>query len=195
MKRILLTVLLSLSVSLFSQEENTLSNLKGKELNNKVRLNFIPVSLPTDEFPELPKTMGLVGLHYQVPLNDWLYAGAAFHFAATGDQGGLFTLGAELGFNQKIYKNLYLDGNFHFGGGGGYRIYINDGAFINSNIGLQYKKNNYSFGIQHSYINFYTGAFEDNAISFFVLSKKMRNKFVLIFSNLLENLKKITVVI
>lgn len=168
MKRILLIAIFSLSISLFSQEENTLSNLKGKELHNKVRLNFIPVNLPTDEFPELPKTMGLAGLHYQVPLNDWLYAGAGFHFAATGDQGGLFTLGVELGFNQKIYKNLYLDGNFHFGGGGGYRIYINDGAFINSNIGLQYKRNNYSFGIQHSYINFYTGAIEDNTISFFV---------------------------
>lgn len=168
MKRILLIAIFSLSISLFSQEANILSNLKGKELHNKVRLNFIPVSLPVDEFPELPKTMGLAGLHYQVPLNNWLYAGAAFHFATTGDQGGLFTLGAELGFNQKIYKNLYVDGNFHFGGGGGYRIYINDGAFINSNIGLQYKKNNYSFGIQHSYINFYTGAIEDNTVSFFV---------------------------
>lgn len=168
MKKIILIVIGFFYLSLFSQDNNSLENLKGKELNNKVRLNFIPVSMPSDEYPELKKTMGLAGLHYQIPLNNWLYAGAAFHFATTGDQGGLFTLGAELGFNQQLYKNLYIDGNFHFGGGGGYRKYINDGAFINSNIGLQYKKNNYSLGIQYSYIDFYTGVIQDNAISFFV---------------------------
>jgi len=168
MKKILLIIIYFLSISIFSQDQNSLEKLEGKELHNKVRLNFIPISMPSNEYPELKPTMGLAGLHYQIPLNNWLYTGATFHFATTGDQGGLFTLGAELGFNQKIYQNLYLDGNFHFGGGGGYRKYINDGAFVNSNIGLQYKKNNYSFGIQYSYLNFYTGVIEDNAISFFV---------------------------
>ena len=78
--------------------------------------------MPTSEFPNLDATMGLVGLHYQIPFNDWLYGGAGFHYAVTGDQGGLFTLGAELGVTKKIYKNLYFDGNIHFGGGGGYRV-------------------------------------------------------------------------
>lgn len=150
----------------FAQED--ISTLKGKELHNKVRVNFIPVTMPSNEFPELKPSMGLVGLHYQIPINNWLYAGTAFHFAATGDQGGLFALGAELGLNKKLYKNLYLDGNFHFGGGGGYRKYINDGAFINTNIGLQYKKNDYSLGIQYSHIDFFTGVIQDNAVSFFI---------------------------
>lgn len=128
----------------------------------------MPVSMPTDEFPKLKPTMGLAGIHYQIPLNDWLYAGAGMKFAVTGDQGGLFTLGAEIGFNTPIFNNIYLDGNIHFGGGGGYRYLINDGGFINSNIGLQYKKNNYSFGIQYSHIDFISGKINDNTVSFFV---------------------------
>ena len=126
--------------SFLTYSQELLSNLKGKELQNKVRLNFIPVEMPVSKFPNLKPTMGLAGLHYQTPINNWLYGGAAFHFAVTGDQGGLFTLGAELGINKKLYKNLYIDANFHFGGGGGYRNLVNDGGFINPNIGLQYKK-------------------------------------------------------
>lgn len=154
--------------SSLSQGQENLSTLKGTELHNKVRLNFIPVEMPSNKFPSLKSTMGLAGLHYQIPINDWLYGGAAFHFAVTGDQGGLFTLGAEIGVNKKIYKSLFLDANFHFGGGGGYRYLVNDGGFINPNIGLQYKKNNYSLGIQYSHVNFYSGEIKSNSVSFFI---------------------------
>ncbi|WP_075344009.1 hypothetical protein [Tenacibaculum agarivorans] len=162
-----LYIFLLLFICLPINAQKDISELQGKELKNRVRLNFIPVSMPNNTSFTEP-TMGLMGLHYQIPFNDWLYGGAAFHFAVTGDQGGLFTLGAELGVNKKIIDNLYFDANFHFGGGGGYRILVNDGAFINPNAGLQYKKNDYGFGIQYSHINFYTGSIKDNAISFFV---------------------------
>lgn len=155
-----------LSFLTYSQEN--LSSLQGKELHNKVRLNFIPVEMPSDKFPNLKSTMGLAGVHYQIPINDWLYGGAGFHFAVTGDQGGLFTLGAELGINKQLYKNVYVDANFHFGGGGGYRYLVNDGGFINPNIGLQYKKNDYSFGIQYSHVNFLSGEIKSNSVSFFL---------------------------
>ncbi len=145
-----------------------IADLDGKELNNKIRMNFMSISMPTDDFPNLKPNMGLIGLHYQIPFNDWLYGGAGFHYAITGDQGGLFTLGAELGVNTKIYRNLFFDANFHFGGGGGYRVLINDGAFYNTNIGLQYKKNGYSFGVQYSHLDFFTGSIKDNAVSLFV---------------------------
>ena len=157
--------------SLFSSliySQGNLADLKGKELHTKVRLNFIPVQMPTDAFPNLKPTMGLAGLHYQIPINNWLYGGAGFHFAVTGDQGGLFTLGAEIGVNKQLYKNLYFDANFHFGGGGGYRNLVNDGGFINPNIGLQYKKNNYSVGVQYSHLNFLSGEIKSNSVSVFV---------------------------
>lgn len=142
--------------------------LKGAEINNRIRLNFMPVAMPTTEFSKLKPTMGLGGLHYQIPINKWLYTGTGMYFALTGDQGGLFTLGVEFGVNRQLFNNIYADANFHFGGGGGYRFLVNDGGFINTNIGLQYKKNNYSFGIQYSHFNFYSGKIKDNTISFFI---------------------------
>lgn len=167
-KHYIVFFLFSLFSSLTINSQENLSGLQGKELHNKVRLNFIPVDMPSDKFTDLKPTMGLAGIHYQIPINDWLYGGAGFHFAVTGDQGGLFTLGAELGINKQLYKNLYIDANFHFGGGGGYRYLVNDGGFINPNIGLQYKKNDYSFGIQYSHVNFLSGEIKSNSVSFFI---------------------------
>ena len=85
--------------------------------------------MPNDKFLNLKPTMGMMGLHYNIPLNNWLYTGAGMYAAVTGDQGGLFTLGIELGVNNRLFKNLYFDVNFHFGGGGGYRYLENDGIF------------------------------------------------------------------
>ena len=157
---------LLLSSPTFSQEN--ISNLEGKKLHNTVRLNFIPVQMPTDFDANLKPTMGMMGLHYQIPINNWLYGGIGMYGAITGDQGGLFTLGVELGVTKKIYNKFYLDANFHFGGGGGYRYLINDGAFINPNIGISYKQKKYNFGIQYSHVDFYTGKIKSNSVSFFV---------------------------
>ena len=168
MKKQTQLVLILLLVVLNSFAQKDITGLKGKELHNSIRINYMSISIPTDDFAGWDKEMGLVGLKYLVPINDWLYGGAGFHFAVTGDQGGLFTLGAELGINKKIYKNIYADASFHFGGGGGYRIFVNDGAFYNTNLGLQYKKNNYSFGVQYSHLDFFTGEIKDNTLSVFV---------------------------
>ncbi|CAA0180213.1 conserved hypothetical protein. probable transmembrane protein [Tenacibaculum maritimum] len=162
-----LLIFLFLLPHCFSQQKN-LEEFQGKKLVNRVRLNFIPVQMPTSSFPNLKNTMGLMGLHYQVPFNEWLYGGAAIHSAITGDQGGLFTLGIEVGIHKHLFKNLYFDTNFHFGGGGGYRYLVNDGAFINTNLGLQYKKKAFSFGVQYSHLNFYSGKIKSNSISLFL---------------------------
>lgn len=142
--------------------------LDGKTLQNKVRFNFIPVAMPTDFDPNLKATMGLLGAHYQVPITSKIYGSVGMHAALTGDQGGLFTLGVALGIKQPIYKNISLDANFHFGGGGGYRYLINSGGFINPNIGLQYQTDNFAFGVQYSHLDFYTGVVKSNSVSFFV---------------------------
>ena len=154
------------SFASFSQEN--ISTLQGTALHNTIRLSYIPVQMPTDFDTNLKPTMGLFGLHYQVPINNWLYGGIGMYAAITGDQGGLFVLDVAVGINTKIYNNLFIDANFHFGGGGGYRYLVNDGAFINPNIGLHYKKKKYSFGVQYSHLNFYTGKIKSNSISFFV---------------------------
>ena len=168
MKYCSLFFLLLISLNVFGQEKTALSELEGRTLENAVRLNFIPVEMPSDKFSSLKPTMGLMGLHYQIPITDWLYGGVAMHAAITGDQGGLFTLGAELGVKKEVFKNIFADANFHFGGGGGYRLYVNDGSFINANVGLKYEQKKYAFGLQYSHLNFYSGEIKSNSVSVFL---------------------------
>ncbi|AUC84144.1 hypothetical protein CW731_02005 [Polaribacter sp. ALD11] len=168
MKKSLLILATLLSLQTFSQSYD-LSDFKGKEMHNSIRLNYILVNQPTEQVSYgLDPTMGFVGLNYNIPLNDWLYTGVGFHTAITGDQGGLFTLGVNLGVNKQIYKNLYFDANVHFGGGGGYRSLVNGGGIIYPNVGLQYKSKGYSFGVQYGYVNFFTGIQKDDNVSFFI---------------------------
>ena len=168
MKKLLLLLFITSSFYSFSQSYD-LSELKGKELHNKIRLNYILIHQPVDQVGyALKPTMGFIGLNYNIPINDWLYTGAGFHSAITGDQGGLFTLGVNLGVNLPIYKNLYFDANVHFGGGGGYRSLVNGGGIIYPNAGLQYKKNGYSVGVQYGSVNFFTGIQKNDNVPFFV---------------------------
>jgi hypothetical protein len=173
MKKILLFCFIISSLTSFSQETDFLSTITGKTLHNKIRLNYTLVHMPDeldiygDSF-KLKPTMGFVGLNYNIPINDWLYTGAGMHFATTGDQGGLFTLGVNLGINKKIYKNLYFDANVHFGGGGGYRVLVDGGGIVYTNVGLQYKQENYSLGVQYGNVNFFTGFIKNDNISFFI---------------------------
>ncbi len=167
-RRHLFFLFLMTSLSFFSQE-NDLKDLEGIELKTRIRLNYMSVKMPTEKVPfGLEPRMGLMGIRYQIPINNWLYAGLGFHGALFGDQGGLFTLGAELGVNQKLFNNIYFDANLHFAGGGGFRSLVNGGAMINPNIGLEYKKNGFAFGAQYSYINFTNGIIRSDALSFFV---------------------------
>lgn len=168
MKKILSLLVLIISFQSFSQFKS-LNDLEGKTLHNKIRLNYILIHQPVNQVSYgLHPEMGFVGLNYNIPLNDWLYTGVGFHTAVTGDQGGLFTLGVNLGVNKKIYKNLYFDANVHFGGGGGYRSLVNGGGILYTNVGLQYKKKGYSFGVQYGNMNFFTGIQKDDNVSFFV---------------------------
>ena len=167
MKKLILLTFTLLTLNSFSQIN--LDNLNVKELHNNIRLNYTLVNQPVDKVSYgLEPTMGFVGINYNIPLNDWLYTGAGFHGAITGDQGGLFTLGVNLGVNLPIYKNLYFDANVHFGGGGGYRSLVNGGGILYPNAGLQYKHKKFSFGIQYGYVNFFTGIQKSDNVSFFI---------------------------
>ena len=171
MKKILFLLVFALGLNTHSQE-SSYTLLDTKELKNNIRLNYTTVHMP-DELDiysnfQLRPTMGLVGLNYNIPINNWLYTGAGMHFAVTGDQGGLFTLGVNLGVNKKIYKNLYFDANVHFGGGGGYRVLVDGGGILYTNIGLQYKTEEYSFGVQYGKVDFFTGFIKNDNLSFFV---------------------------
>ncbi len=169
MKKVLFLLLFVFGLQSYSQTQTSYETLKVKEFTNTIRLNYILVDMPTDKVSyALEPKMSLIGLQYNIPINRWLYTGAGMHAAITGDQGGLFTLGVNLGVNTKLYNNIYFDANVHFGGGGGYRSLVNGGGIFYPNIGLQYKKEHYSFGVQYGKVNFFTGIINNDNISFFV---------------------------
>lgn len=170
MRKLLLLLSLILVANVNGQTES-LADIGGKELNNKIRLSYILIDQPNITYGSgytLDPNMGLAGLHYNIYLKKWLYTGVAIHGAVFGDQGGLFTLGVNLGVNTKIYRNLYFDANVHFGGGGGFRSLVNGGGLLYPSIGLQFKKKGYSFGAQYGYVNFFTGIQRGDNISFFL---------------------------
>jgi hypothetical protein len=153
---------------------DTLDVVPDYLLNSHIRLNFFNVAMPHASTVEnsnsydLDDTMGLAGLHYQLDITPNFYTGVAMYAAVTGDQGGLFTLGAEVGARYPLTESIQLDANVHFGGGGGYRYLINDGSYLNTNAGLAYKFSNFNLGVQHSYLNFYSGSIEDHSVSAYI---------------------------
>lgn len=174
MKKIIVLFFLFASLFVNAQEE-TIKDIKTISLKNNIRLNHIFINQPDitytygdgTEYELMPK-MGFLGLNYNIPLTEWLYTGAGFHAASFGDQGGLFTLGINLGINLPIYKNLFFDANLHFGGGGGFRSLVNGGAILYPNAGFQYKLKNVSFGVQYGIVDFFDGIQGGNNVSFFI---------------------------
>lgn len=173
--RVYFQLILFFLILKISGQEVNLDNISTLELKNSIRLNHIFINQPDITYQyndgttyDLKPRTGILGLNYNIPLNDWLYTGAGFHAASIGDQGGLFTLGVNLGVNLPIYKKLYFDTNVHFGGGGGFRSLVNGGAILYANTGLQYKFDKISFGIQYGYLDFINGIQGGNNISFFV---------------------------
>jgi len=168
-KAILFLGFILISVFSIGQTSSSLSTLKGSEVKTGIRLQYLSMDMPVGQisFP-LESKMGMTSLDYLISINDWLYTGIGMKAAAFGDQGGLFTLGVDLGINKKLYKNLFFDANVYFGGGGGFRSLVNGGAILQPNIGLQYKTKHVSFGAQYSHVNFFTGIMKSDAISFFI---------------------------
>ena len=162
---IFLCLLFSLCIK---AQDKDIKNLSGYEIENTIKFNYIPVDIQPGELGTEELPMGVLGLHYDFKLNKNFYAGLGMFAAVKGAEGGLFTLGAELGFQQKLYKKIYLDTDLHFGGGGGYRYLVKDGAYINYNIGLKYKTPKIAFALQYSYFNFYNGYIKSANVSAFI---------------------------
>lgn len=152
-----------------AQETNLdITKLNGYISENTIKINYLSVDVQAGEEGREEIPMGVIGFHYDFTLDKNFYAGVGMFAAVDGDQGGLFTLGAEIGFQQKLISNLYFDTDLHFGGGGGYRYLVKDGAYINYNIGLKYKTPKIAFGLQYSYFNFYNGYIKSTSLSGFI---------------------------
>lgn len=145
----LIFLLLFLSIFQISAQNNGTEFSKFTQ-ESLLKLDFLSVKMQDDE-----TNLGLAGLHYNLLLNDWAYAGVGMYGAVSGIRGGFFTLGFNAGIRKRISKNLLFDTGIHFGGGGGSGAPDGGGAYIlpHLNLGYQFKK--FSLEGGYSYINFF----------------------------------------
>ncbi|WP_440880886.1 hypothetical protein [Tenacibaculum sp. C7A-26P2] len=114
------------------------------------QIDFLSVNMPKKEV-----NMGFSGVHYNLKINDWSYAGLGMYSSISGIRGGFFTLGVNAGIQKKLTNKLFLDSGIHFGGGGGASAPDGGGAFILPHINLGYNFDYFSINAGYSYINFF----------------------------------------
>ncbi len=131
-------------------------------------INIEQASIRTSfENVEISQTedMGLVGLNYLLEPNDNFYYGLGLYGAMSGDKGGFFVGGLTAGLKYQIIKNLYFDTGIFAGGGGGASAGQGGGLMLKSYAGGLYRFDNYSLGINYSYITFPNGDIDSSQVS------------------------------
>ncbi len=123
----------------------------------KTQIGFGQIDYLSIKMPDNEVNMDFTGLHYNLKLNDWSYAGVGLYGAVGGIRGGFFTLGINAGIQQKLTDNLFIDAGFHFGGGGGASAPDGGGAFILPHLNLGYNFKHFSATAGYSYVDFFDG--------------------------------------
>ncbi|MHC9087531.1 hypothetical protein ACXIHB_02340 [Tenacibaculum sp. IMCC1] len=145
-----LVVSLLMSVHFFYAQTNTIPE-------RKTQFGFGQIDFLSIKMPEGEQNMDYTGLHYNLKLNDWSYAGVGLYGAIGGIRGGFFTLGVNAGIQQKITDNFFIDAGIHFGGGGGASAPDGGGAFILPHLNLGYDFKHFSAAAGYSYVDFFDG--------------------------------------
>lgn len=120
------------------------------------KLDFLPITMPVIS-DKKEKDMMFSGIHYNLMLTDWAYAGLGIYGAIRGERGGFFTLGLNVGIKHYFYKKTYVDTGLHFGGGGGAAAPDGGGAFILPHINLGHNFKKFSINAGWSAIDFFDG--------------------------------------
>lgn len=141
-----------LSQFIFSQSENIPEKITQKAF---AKIDFQSLDLPTNPLGVDDPNMGFTGIHYNLMLNDWAYAGLGIYGTVSGNKGGFFTLGINAGIKKYFSNKFYVDAGFHFGGGGGASAPDGGGAFILPHLNLGYQFENFSINSGWSYVNFF----------------------------------------
>lgn len=150
-KNIVLILAVLISQLIFSQSEE-ISIRKNQNAFGK--LDFLSIKMPETSIPN-EANMGFTGIHYNLMLNNWAYAGVGIYGAVTGERGGFFTFGVNAGIKKYLGERFYIDSGFHFGGGGGAGAPDGGGAFILPHMNLGYDFDKFSINSGWSYVDFF----------------------------------------
>ena len=152
MKKLLILFIISLCSQFITAQNEIVPEKKTQKAFGKI--DFLSIKMPETSIPN-EANMGFTGIHYNLMLNNWAYAGTGIYGAVSGERGGFFTLGVNLGVKKYFSDAFYIDSGFHFGGGGGAAAPDGGGAFILPHFNLGYDFKNFSINSGWSYVNFF----------------------------------------
>jgi hypothetical protein len=159
-----LQIIILLITPYFIFPNNLLDSLNNKNYKfdvTKTLFNFDFLSINMKNEPN----MGLVGAHYLIDLNEYIYGGIGMYGATTGERGGLFTLGANIGTKLNFYYFI-LDFGLHLGGGGGDAAKVGGGLFTLPHASIFFPFGDLNLGIGYSHINFNDGNINNSQLKF-----------------------------
>lgn len=117
---------------------------------NLFRTTFETVKLPTGLDP-----MGLLGINYLHKNDSNFYYGFGLYGSLTGQRGGFFSGGIELGYEYPISNNISLDLGGYLGGGSGENKQVfGDGLMLRLHSGLVYDAKAFKLGGYLSKVKF-----------------------------------------
>jgi len=154
MKKVFFLFIIVLASTMVFAQNEEVSRKKTQKAFGKI--DFLSINMPESNILN-EKNMGFTGIHYNLMLNDWAYAGAGIYGAVTGERGGFFTLGVNAGIKKYLGKDFYVDTGFHFGAGGGARAPDGGGVFILPHFNLGYDFKSFSLNSGWSYVDFFDG--------------------------------------
>jgi hypothetical protein len=151
MKKILFLLSILISSNFLIAQNNEVPSKKTQKAFGKI--DFLSINMPeTNE-----KNMGFTGIHFNLMLNEWAYAGTGIYGAVTGERGGFFTLGVNAGIKKYLGKDFYINTGFHLGAGGGAAAPDGGGVFILPHFNLGYDFKSFSLNSGWSYVDFFDG--------------------------------------
>lgn len=117
------------------------------------RGGFEQIKLPANE------TMGMLRVNYLVETLPSLYVGGAAYGALTGQRGGFFTVGSEVAWHQKLFKQWEWETGLYAGGGGGgsATALVGGGLMLRPHVDVLWNFGGYRAGLSASQVRFPSG--------------------------------------
>jgi hypothetical protein len=114
----------------------------------QLRVGYENTTLPGRE------RMGLTGASYLIEGLPGLYVGPAVYGALTGQRGGLFVVGAEAEWRQRLWRSLGLEAGLYVGGGGGAAAPVGGGLMVRPHADLLWDFGGWRAGLSYSRVRF-----------------------------------------
>jgi hypothetical protein len=123
-----------------------------------LRLGYETLSLPAGE------KMGLVGTTYLVQVHDFACIGPAAYGAASGERGGLFTVGVDAALCARLFGRLSAEAGLYVGGGGGGGAPVGGGLMLRPYANLLWDFGWFHAGVSVSKVRFPSGSIDSNQV-------------------------------